>query len=234
MSPSCCFRCYLPLLPSSCQQSSAGTNSSAQKEGPFPFSSFSSSGEGSSWENLSDHKKRFLQAPLFSFSNIRAWVGIHEDDVYDGDTIRALFLLRNEKYAIRLEGVDTPEMRSRHPEEKIWARVARRVVQLVVLAAGNCMEFWGSTTAKSEKYGRCLGDLCMPSTEISLRPSDFEPSLQEHIALHRPSLFGAHERVVSLSEFLCRLGLAAIYDGRKKNPTRFAHLFSPIPPSQSH
>ena len=55
-------------------------------------------------------------------------VPAHVLDVYDGDTITAVYLINKKtpfKIKIRIEGIDTPELRTRNSEEKTAAFVVR-------------------------------------------------------------------------------------------------------------
>ena len=76
--------------------------------------------------------------------------------VYDGDSLRADIDLCNQ--AIRINGIDTPEMRGKGvtKQEKVLAKAARdRVKELIKKA------FWLESLdgGKKDKYGRILGNI---------------------------------------------------------------------------
>tara|TARA_A100001388_G_scaffold204119_1_gene155071 strand:- start:181 stop:600 length:420 start_codon:yes stop_codon:yes gene_type:complete len=82
--------------------------------------------------------------------------------VYDGDSLRAdidlCFGVNLLNQAIRINGIDTPEMRGKGvtKQEKVLAKAARdRVKQLVKKA------FWLESLdgGKKDKYGRILGNI---------------------------------------------------------------------------
>lgn len=78
--------------------------------------------------------------------------------IIDGDTIDVILDLGfNTKLdkRIRVHGIDTPELRSRLPAERIHARMARsRVQQLLPLHTKHIIR-----TYKPDKYGRTLGTI---------------------------------------------------------------------------
>ena len=85
--------------------------------------------------------------------------------VVDGDTVDVTLDLGFSLYLkqrVRILGIDTPELRSRDPEEKISAQVAKAFA-----------EQWFSegvltiTTYKDDKYGRILGDFRKEGSELS-------------------------------------------------------------------
>jgi len=87
--------------------------------------------------------------------------------VYDGDTIRVRIEdwppIVGEAIGVRVNGVDTPEIRGKCPEEKALARQARSFTRTAV------------TTAKSvelrnlrrDKYFRLLADVCVDGQALS-------------------------------------------------------------------
>ena len=77
-------------------------------------------------------------------------------DVYDGDTITAIIGLHRTyyKFKIRLFGIDTPEIRTKDPEEKRRGYQARDFVRKHILdeiVTIECFPF--------DKYGRILGNV---------------------------------------------------------------------------
>ena len=82
--------------------------------------------------------------------------------VYDGDSLRAdidlCFGINLQNQAIRINGIDTPEMRGKGvtKQEKVLAKAARdRVKELIKKA------FWLESLdgGKKDKYGRILGNI---------------------------------------------------------------------------
>lgn len=77
--------------------------------------------------------------------------------VYDGDTVHAVFNPFGTglcKFSVRLNGVDTPELRTSDPQEKIAAVQARDVLSELILnkiVKLNCSGF--------DKYGRLLATI---------------------------------------------------------------------------
>lgn len=74
-------------------------------------------------------------------------------DVYDGDTITAVFKYRGEynKWPCRLDGIDTPELKTKNDKEKLAAGQARDYLRNLILdkiVRLVCGEF--------DKYGRLL------------------------------------------------------------------------------
>lgn len=86
--------------------------------------------------------------------------GIHRAkvvSVYDGDTITAAINLYSNKYykfSIRLNGIDTPELRTKNAEEKQAGIVARDYLRLLVLDRIIKLD-----VGKFDKYGRALAYL---------------------------------------------------------------------------
>lgn len=87
--------------------------------------------------------------------------------VYDGDTIHVVFKMPNTnecyKWVIRMNGIDTPEMKSKNIAEKKAAVIARdflkeQILDKIVIV--DCMEF--------DKYGRLLAEVYSEGIEVSL------------------------------------------------------------------
>jgi endonuclease YncB( thermonuclease family) len=90
--------------------------------------------------------------------------------VYDGDTITVVFMIFGDyyKFSIRMDGYDSPEMRSKNPDlvkkelEKKWAHKSRdflagMIMNRVVLL--KCKNF--------DKYGRILGTVELNGININ-------------------------------------------------------------------
>ncbi len=74
--------------------------------------------------------------------------------VYDGDSITVIFKFnrRYQKFKIRMDGYDTPEIRTKDLVEKEYAIKAQNALQILVLGKLVKLE-----CGKSDKYGRILG-----------------------------------------------------------------------------
>jgi micrococcal nuclease len=87
--------------------------------------------------------------------------------VYDGDTLTADidlgFKLWAKKIKIRLAGVDTPEIRTKDPEEKVMAIKARDRVRELCLGKEVII-----TTRGKGKYGRWLASVYIDDGELDI------------------------------------------------------------------
>ena len=87
--------------------------------------------------------------------------------VYDGDTLTAEvdlgFKMWAKKIKLRLVGVDTPEIRTKDPEEKALAIKARDRVRELCLGKEVMI-----TTHGKGKYGRWLASVYVDGGDISL------------------------------------------------------------------
>ena len=74
-------------------------------------------------------------------------------DVYDGDSITVVFSLFNKyyKFKIRLAGIDTPEIRTKNPDEKKQGIISRDFLRSKILNKICKLE-----CRKNDKYGRIL------------------------------------------------------------------------------
>jgi endonuclease YncB( thermonuclease family) len=79
--------------------------------------------------------------------------------VYDGDTVTVVATLFRATYefSVRVRGVDCPEMRTRDPDEKHVALLARDAVRALVLGRWVVL---GDVAA--DKYGRLLATVATP------------------------------------------------------------------------
>lgn len=89
--------------------------------------------------------------------------------VYDGDTVHVVFKMPGMggdtcfKWVIRMNGIDTPEMKSKNIGEKKAAIVARDYLRSLILdkvVIVDCGDF--------DKYGRLLGEIYLEGNEKSL------------------------------------------------------------------
>ena len=97
--------------------------------------------------------------------------------VYDGDTITIAARLPYPespmyRFAVRLSGIDSPEIRGKSPEEKAAAVVARDALSAQVL--GHVVEL---RNTGCEKYGRLLADVYLPAASLTAAEHGSPPSL---------------------------------------------------------
>ena len=87
--------------------------------------------------------------------------------VYDGDTVHVVFKMPNGnecyKWVVRMNGIDTPEMKSKNVTEKKAAVLARdflkeQILDKIIIV--DCLEF--------DKYGRLLAELYTEGNPVSL------------------------------------------------------------------
>jgi len=76
--------------------------------------------------------------------------------VYDGDTITVVFKFANKfyKWNCRINGIDTPEIKTKNIDEKAYAIKARDALRSKIL--GNIIQI---TCGDFDKYGRLLVDV---------------------------------------------------------------------------
>jgi len=90
--------------------------------------------------------------------------------VYDGDTITAVFMVFGEfyKFSIRMDGYDSPEIKSKNPDEekkeleKKWARASRDFLSSMIMnkiVLLKCEDY--------DKYGRILGRVELDGKDIN-------------------------------------------------------------------
>lgn len=87
--------------------------------------------------------------------------------VYDGDTITIASVLPNTtepiyRFSVRLNGIDTPEIRGKTPEEKELAILARDELYNKIYGKMVTLENVGT-----EKYGRILADVYLDEEHIN-------------------------------------------------------------------
>jgi endonuclease YncB( thermonuclease family) len=114
---------------------------------------------------------------LFSLAGLRTWC--RPVEMYDADTLMVVFPFNKDdvhKIIVRVNGVDSPEMRSKDTTVQAWAVKARN--RMLSLIAPGVFEVDGSYTKKDivrllkenmsiiwlhaldfDKFGRLLGDL---------------------------------------------------------------------------
>ena len=87
--------------------------------------------------------------------------------VYDGDTITIASKMPYEnsplyRFHVRLNGIDTPEIKGKNPDEKGVAKLARDFVSSLVLQKTVTLE-----NIQNDKYGRILADVYVEGTHIN-------------------------------------------------------------------
>jgi hypothetical protein len=84
--------------------------------------------------------------------------------VYDGDTITVVFKHKDEynKWNCRIYGIDTPEIKTKNPEEKKAAIIARDFLKDLILEKIVILECLGF-----DKYGRLLINVFYDDKNIS-------------------------------------------------------------------
>ena len=87
--------------------------------------------------------------------------------VYDGDTITVASKLPFDRsplyrFSVRLNGIDTPEMKGKTPEEKSVATEARDAVSVLILNKNVILR-----NVAMEKYGRVLADVYCDDIHIN-------------------------------------------------------------------
>jgi len=104
----------------------------------------------------------YKNTPVFSFDNIKTKAKVVK--VYDGDTIWVAFNYRGKyiRVKIRLDGIDTPELRSSNKIEKEKAIKARDYLKRIIdnrIITLHCGKF--------DKYGRLLGKIYYNNININ-------------------------------------------------------------------
>jgi micrococcal nuclease len=103
---------------------------------------------------INDLTKATKQVKKFSFEDYETYAKIVE--VYDGDTIKAVFRFNDimQKFTIRLFGIDTPEIRTRDKLEKRAGYEAKEMLVSLILDKIVYLKL-----GKFDKYGRILGTI---------------------------------------------------------------------------
>ena len=108
------------------------------------------------WDEVND-------APIFSLKGLEIKAKVIS--VYDGDTIKCVFPLKDTlyKWNCRLSGVDTPEIRTRNKIEKKFGYIVRDSLREKILnkvVKLKCGEF--------DKYGRLLTELMCDGDDCTI------------------------------------------------------------------
>lgn len=90
------------------------------------------------------------------------WIPAKAHHVYDGDTCKLSFFHRGEIITVscRVKGIDTPELRTRDPEEKRAGYAARDYARRLL-----DNQIVGARLYRFDKYGRTLADIQLPTGE---------------------------------------------------------------------
>ena len=91
----------------------------------------------------------------------------HVIKVYDGDTITIASKMPYEnsqlfRFSVRLNGIDTPEIKSKDENEKALARKARDCLSQLIMNKNIALK-----NVKNEKYGRILADVYLDDLHIN-------------------------------------------------------------------
>jgi endonuclease YncB( thermonuclease family) len=128
--------------------------------------------------------------------------------VYDGDTITISSKvpgLKNSKvykFSVRLDGIDTPEMKTKNLEEKAIAQLAQKALSDMILGKNVLLR-----NVKTEKYGRLLANVY-----LQISPSN-------------KNCFGNEVHETHLNQWLLDNNYAISYDGGTKIiPTSWAQF----------
>ena len=91
----------------------------------------------------------------------------HVIKVYDGDTITIASKMPYEnsplfRFNVRLNGIDTPEIKSKNENEKILAKKARDSLSQLIMNKNVTLK-----NVKNEKYGRILADVYLDDLHLN-------------------------------------------------------------------
>ena len=91
----------------------------------------------------------------------------HVIKVYDGDTITIASKMPYEnsqlfRFNVRLNGIDTPEIKSKDENEKALAKKARDSLSQLIMNKNIALK-----NVKNEKYGRILADVYLDDLHIN-------------------------------------------------------------------
>ena len=91
----------------------------------------------------------------------------HVIKVYDGDTITIASKMPYEnsplfRFNVRLNGIDTPEIKSKNENEKILAKKARDSLSQLIMNKHVTLQ-----NVKNEKYGRILADVYLGELHLN-------------------------------------------------------------------
>jgi endonuclease YncB( thermonuclease family) len=112
--------------------------------------------------NNNNLSKSTDEIPIFTFNGETYNAKIVS--VYDGDTVKAVFEFNNKlyKFSIRMNGYDSPELRTKNLHEKANAQKAKHQLQHKILNKIVTLK-----CGKFDKYGRILGDIYYNNKHIN-------------------------------------------------------------------
>ena len=101
-------------------------------------------------------------APMFSLSGMV--VDGFVNDVYDGDSIKVVFPIHGNyyKWNLRLNGADSPEIRTRDHQEKLKGFASRDALKEKIAKKHVILKLYDF-----DKYGRLLGDVYLEDENIN-------------------------------------------------------------------
>ena len=91
--------------------------------------------------------------------------------VYDGDTLTIAIEIhgRFKKYNCRMNGYDSPERKSKNPDEKKWANVSKTLLTNLVL--GKIVSI--TISDNDDKYGRLLVDMVIETENGNINVNEY-------------------------------------------------------------
>lgn len=113
----------------------------------------------------------------FSFEGYKCMAYV--DSVYDGDTVTIIFFFKGSVYKMscRLIGIDTPEIKTKNPEEKKEAIISRDYLRSRILNKYKKVVF-----GKMDKYGRPLINIYDKKSFLNRKKSLNEEMILKNLA----------------------------------------------------
>jgi len=170
-------------------------------------------------EQISLLENSQLSCNKFSFEGQEHLVKVVK--CYDGDTITVNFWFdgKIQQFSIRMEGYDSPEKRSKDPEEKRMAKIARDALADKVLdkiVKMKCGEF--------DKYGRLLGTIFIKSENENENENNDNDKVQN---------FSLSNYTFNINEYMENSKFGLDYHGKTKTEFKDAHDFYSVPDSSN-
>jgi len=105
-------------------------------------------------EKIKEIKKFTLLGNVWAYCN----------KVIDGDSIQVCFYIHNEifRFSVRLDGIDTPELRSKNIKEKKFAKEIKKYLKSMIEN-----DFVNLELLKFDKYGRILANVYYNNESIN-------------------------------------------------------------------
>jgi len=141
---------YNPIMYQSQQQPNI---ESPQEEKPLPNQLLTNENEIINWKDCHP-----FVPPIYSGQVIK---------VYDGDTITIASKLPYSnsllyRFSVRLNGIDTPEIKGKNEDEKKSAQIAKHALEDLILHKNVILK-----NTKTEKYGRILADVYLEDLHLN-------------------------------------------------------------------